>query len=149
MGVSKMDEDIKDVAKRLIQGNEKRKKRIRYHKESEFDVLAARAIADALASSCGNITSPTIRRQVQEKIYKSIVLSTPYEYIGETYCGRRQFYDYRNEFILAVADNLGMVPPKEPGGRNEATAAAGEERKEGCGTLIQAPIAAGKKAGQN
>ena len=51
MGVSKMDEDIKDVAKRLIQGNEKRKKRIRHHRESEFDVLAAKAIADALVSS--------------------------------------------------------------------------------------------------
>lgn len=85
MGVSKMDEDIKDVAKRLIQGNEKRKKRIRHHRESEFDVLAAKAIADALVSSCGNITSQTIRQQVQEKIYKSIVFSTPYEYIGETY----------------------------------------------------------------
>lgn len=121
MNISKMDENTKDVVKRLIQGNEKRKKRIQYHRESKFDVLAAKAIADALVSSCGNITNPTIRQQVKKKIYRSIVFSIPYEYIGEVYCGRRQFYDYRNEFILAVADNLGMVPPKELDGRNEAT----------------------------
>lgn len=123
MNVSKMDEDIKDVAKRLIQGNEKRKKRIRLHRESAFDGLAAKAIADALASSCGNITSHTTRKQMQDRIYKSIVHSIPYEYIGDVCCGRRQFYDYRNEFIMAVADNLGMLPPMQQDNRKANTAA--------------------------
>lgn len=121
--VSKMDEDIKDVAKRLIQGNEKRKKRIRLHRESAFDGLAAKAITDALASSCGNITSHTARKQMQDRIYKSIVHSIPYEYIGDVCCGRRQFYDYRNEFIMAVADNLGMLPTMQQDNRRANTAA--------------------------
>lgn len=108
-----MDEDIKIIARRLIQSSEERKKRIRNHKESEFDAKADRAVEDALHSSCGNIPSPVIRKQVQGKIYKSIVQHMPYEHMGETYCGRRQFYEYRNEFILTVADNMGMLSQKE------------------------------------
>lgn len=127
MNVSKVDEDIKGVAKRLIQGNEKRKKRIQNHKESAFDILAANAIADALKASCGNITSQTVRERMQERIYRSIVYSTPYEHIGTVCCGRRQFYDYRNEFILAVADNMGMIPADSKGGRNEDIIAAGSK----------------------
>ena len=50
-----MDEDVKMIAKRLIQSSEKRKKRIRNNKESEFDLLADRAVEDALHSSCDNI----------------------------------------------------------------------------------------------
>lgn len=129
VSVSKVDEDIKDVAKRLIQGNEKREKRIRLHRESAFDKVAAKAIADALSSSCGNITTPTIRKHMQGKIYESIIHSIPYEYIGEVYCGRRQFYEYRNAFILAVAEELGMVPPGVHGGSSKAARAAGGERK--------------------
>lgn len=125
MGVSRMDEDIKDVAKRLIQGNEKRKNRIKNHKESAFDILAAKAVSDALNSSCGNIASQTTRKKLQESIYKSIVYSIPYEHIGEICCGRRQFYDYRKEFILAVADNMRMIPSGIPGGIDKAAEAAG------------------------
>lgn len=128
MNFPKMDEDIKDVAKRLIQGNEKRKKRIRQHRQSDFDLVAAKAIADALASSCGNIEAPTIRKQMQDAIYRSIVYSTPYEYMGAVCCGRRQFYEYRNAFIMAVADNLGMVPAgQQDNGTHTAAVKAGQK----------------------
>lgn len=104
-----MDEDVKDVAKRLIQGSEKRKKRIKQNRQSTFDNMANVAIQDALGASCGNIDSIKARKATQDKIYKSIVENTPYEYIGDVCCGRRQFYEYRNEFIGLVALRLGMV----------------------------------------
>ena len=47
---------------------------------------------------------------MQEKIYKSIVFNTPYEYIADVLCGRRQFYEYRTEFITRVAQAMDMLP---------------------------------------
>lgn len=130
MKVSKIDEDIKDVARRLIMGNEKRKKRIRNRKESAFDMQAANAIANALSSSCRDITCRTERKQMQEIIYRSIAYSIPYEYIGEVYCGRRKFYEYRNEFILAVAENMEMVSLKGPGNKKEDIGQQAKRRKQ-------------------
>lgn len=105
----KMDQDIKTVAKNIIQGNEKRKKRIKNNNASAFDNMAVAIVEDALRKSCGNIPCAKPRRQMQEQIYKSIIYNTPYEYIGAL-CGRRQFYDYRTEFIALVAEGMGMLP---------------------------------------
>lgn len=41
---------------------------------------------------------------------EGVVHCMPYESIYDVMCGRRQFYDYRNEFITAVAEGLGMLP---------------------------------------
>ena len=106
--MDKMDADIKTIARSIIQGNEKRKKRIK--KASAFDIKAAAIVNDALCNSCGNIESIRARRQMQEKIYKSIVYNTPYEYIADALCGRRQFYEYRTEFITLVAQAMDMLP---------------------------------------
>lgn len=108
--MDKLEADIKTIARGIIQGNEKRKKRIEQKRESDFDRLAVEAIENALESSCANIKGSRIRKQIQGKIYQSIVTLTPYEYIGEVCCGRRQFYEYRNQFIREVAYNLGMLP---------------------------------------
>ena len=105
-----MDADIKAVVRSIIQGNEKRKKRIRVGKASAFDSVAIAVVEDALHSSCQNIESVQARRQMQEKIYKSIVFNTPYEYIADALCGRRQFYEYRTEFITRVAQAMDMLP---------------------------------------
>lgn len=105
----KMDQDIKTVAKNIIQGNEKRKKRIKSKKASAFDTMAVVIVEDALRKSCSNIPCAKARQQIQEQIYKSIVYNTAYEYIGAM-CGRRQFYDYRMEFIALVAEGMGMMP---------------------------------------
>lgn len=68
------------------------------------------SIDEALNNSCHNIDSEAAREQMQKQIYKSVVHCTPYESIYDVMCGRRQFYDYRNEFITAVAKGLGMLP---------------------------------------
>lgn len=115
--MEKLDADIKAIARSIIQGNEKRKKRIGTKKASAFDIKAAAVVEDALHGSCGNIESIQARRQIQDKIYKSIVYNTPYEYIADALCGRRQFYEYRTEFIMLVAQAMGMLP-KERGQEN-------------------------------
>jgi len=117
----KLDADIKAIARSIIQGNEKRKKRIKNGQASAFDLQAAGVIDNALRGTCGNIESVRVRRQMQEKIYKSIVYNMPYEYIADALCGRRQFYEYRQEFIKRVASAMDMLPEQkgqEHGNRN-------------------------------
>ena len=111
--MDKMDADIKTIARSIIQGNEKRKKRIKTKKASAFDLQAAQVVENALRGTCGNIKSVRVRRQMQEKIYKSIVYNTPYEYIADALCGRRQFYEYRTEFITLVAQAMDMLPEQK------------------------------------
>lgn len=84
----KLDADIKAIARSIIQGNEKRKKRIKNGQASAFDLQAAQVVDNALRGTCGNIESVRVRRQMQEKIYKSIVYNMPYEYIADALCGR-------------------------------------------------------------
>lgn len=101
------------IVREMRKGNEKRKKRIKTKKASAFDIKAAAIVNDALCNSCGNIESIRARRQMQEKIYKSIVYNTPYEYIADALCGRRQFYEYRTEFITLVAQAMDMLPEQK------------------------------------
>ena len=83
---------------------------IRYFREKGSARMAYSVINEALNNSCHNIDSEAAREQMQKQIYKSVVHCTPYESIYDVMCGRRQFYDYRNEFITAVAEGLGMLP---------------------------------------
>lgn len=106
----RIDDDIKATVKKIIQGNEKRKRRMLNGNASAFDRMAYSVIDEALNNSCHNIESEAAREQMQKQIYKSVVHCTPYESIYDVMCGRRQFYDYRNEFITAVAEGLGMLP---------------------------------------
>ena len=108
----KLEADIKTVAKSIIQGNEKRKKRIKDGTASAFDIKAVEIVANALGETCENIASSRARKQMQEKIYKSILYNQPYEYIADVCCGRRQFYNYRIEFIERVAAEMDMLPER-------------------------------------
>ena len=47
-GLVKLDADIKAIARSIIQGNEKRKKRIKNGQASAFDLQAAGVIDNAL-----------------------------------------------------------------------------------------------------
>ena len=112
-GLVKLDADIKAIARSIIQGNEKRKKRIKNGQASAFDLQAAQVVDNALRGTCGNIESIRVRRTMQEKIYKNIVYNMPYEYIADALCGRRQFYEYRQEFIGRVASAMDMLPEQK------------------------------------
>lgn len=108
--MARLDGDIKATVKKIIQGNEKRKRRIANGTASTFDKKAVGVISDALNGSCNNIMSDNARENTQKQIYKSIVYSMPYESMIGVICGRRQFYDYRTEFITLVAEGLDMLP---------------------------------------
>lgn len=106
----RIDDDIKATVKKIIQGNEKQKRRIANGNASEFDRTAVEVIEAALNNSCHNIENEAARNTIHKQIYKSVVHCVPYESIYDVMCGRRQFYDYRNEFITAVAEGLAMLP---------------------------------------
>ena len=110
--MASIERDIKVVARSVIQGNEKRKKRIKTSHASAFDLLAAQAIEDALERTWPNVEAKQIRKKMQNKLYKSIVYSEPYEHLvdNDLLCGRRQFYEARMEFIVDVASRLDMLP---------------------------------------
>ena len=108
--MQRIDDDIKATVKKIIQGNEKRKRRITTGNASAFDRMAYSVIDKALNNSCHNIDNGAAREQMRKQIYKSVVHCTPYESIYDVMCGRRQFYGYRNEFITEVAEGLGMLP---------------------------------------
>ena len=105
-----MEVDIKPKEKKLIRATKNAKARMLNGNASAFDRMAYSVINEALNNSCHNIDSEAAREQMQKQIYKSVVHCTPYESIYDVMCGRRQFYDYRNEFITAVAEGLGMLP---------------------------------------
>ena len=107
--MGRMDADIKALARIIIQGNERRKKRIKAGRASAFDIMAVGAVEDALRACCQNIEDIGVRRQTQENIYKSIVYNMPYEYIENALCGRRQFYEYRTEFMTRVAQAMDLL----------------------------------------
>ena len=65
------------MARSIIQGNEKRKKRIIDGTASAFDIKAEEVIANALDASCKNIASSEARKQMQEKIYEKPI---PYKH---------------------------------------------------------------------
>lgn len=110
----KLEADIKTVVKSIIQGNDRRKMRIDKGTASAFDLKAAESVERALEESCGNISSGLARKQMQEKVYMSVLHKMPYEHI-EVCCGRRQFYDYRKEFIMRVALAMEMIPERKSG----------------------------------
>lgn len=109
----KLDKDIKTVAKSIIQGQEKRKSRIISKTASDFDVMTSKIVDAALSETCSKISCDKPRKEMQKAIYKSIVYNKPYECIENKMCGRRQFYDYRKEFITRVAERMKMLPKKK------------------------------------
>lgn len=117
--MARLECDIKAQVKKIIQGNEQRKRRVANVTASEFDIMAAGVIENALNNSCANITDQDARAEVHKQIYKSITQNMPYESIMGVMCGRRQFYNYRTEFIIMVAEGLGMMPGKREKGNGK------------------------------
>lgn len=119
--MTRLECDIKAQVKKIIQGNEQRKRRVANGTASKFDIMAAGVIENVLNNSCANITDQDARAEVHKQIYKSITQNIPYESIMGVMCGRRQFYDYRTEFIIMVAEGLGMMPGKKGRGNGNGS----------------------------
>ena len=64
-------------------------------------------------------TDPEVRRHIIDKLYTSLLYNTPWELLGETYCCRRLFYEYRKEFCYLIAVHMEIIEP-EGGSRQQA-----------------------------
>lgn len=81
----------------------------RHVKSSPFSERAAEAIRKAKDDMNVGKIAPDVRSVIIEKIYQSIAYSQPWERLGETYCYRGQFYQYRKQFCFLIADNMGLI----------------------------------------
>ena len=50
--------------------------------------------------------SESYRRNILEKIKINIRYDIAWEHLGDVYCGRRRFYAFRKEYLIAVAMEL-------------------------------------------
>ena len=78
-------------------------------KNSAFARKAAEAVARAKNDLDVGTISPDVRAVIIDKLYQSVAYGQAWEYLGETYCYRGQFYQLRKQFLFLVADNLGMI----------------------------------------
>ena len=76
---------------------------------SSFSEQAAEAIRKAKDDMDVGDIAPDVRNVIIEKIYQSIAYSQPWERLGETYCYRGQFYQYRKQFCFLIAENMGLI----------------------------------------
>lgn len=104
-----IDEDTKKIVKAAVHGDERRQKRRRKGNLTTFDIAAAEAIKAAKEELQLESYDKEARRLIIDKIYASLLYNTPWELLGETYCCRRLFYEYRRQFMYIVAQHLGMI----------------------------------------
>lgn len=56
----------------------------------------------------------------RRRFIRALFTNMPYEYIADALCGRRQFYEYRQEFIKRVASAMDMLPEQKGQEKNES-----------------------------
>lgn len=101
-----VDNDTKKIIKAIIHSDEKRKKRKKAGSQTAFDALADNAIKEAKAQLLEGVDDKEIRKHIVNKIHQSLLYNTPWECLGETYCCRRLFYEYRTEYIKLISVNM-------------------------------------------
>lgn len=117
-----IDEDTKKIVKAIVHGDQKRQSRRRAGKHTDFDRKAAEAIKAAKKELPLKGTDPEARHHIIDKLYTSLLYNTPWELLGETYCCRRLFYEYRKEFCYLIAVHMEIIEP-EGGSRQQAAGA--------------------------
>jgi len=81
----------------------------RHGSASPFLKRGAEAIQKAKDDLDVGEIAPDVRRVIIDKIYQSIAYGQAWELLGETYCSRGMFYQYRKQFCYLVADNMGLI----------------------------------------
>lgn len=95
---------------------------------SVFLKRGAEAIAKAREEMEIGDAAPEVRETIIDKIQQSIAYSQPWEHMGETYCSRGTFYQYRKQFAFLVADHMGLTA-----GQRRRTPHTAAGRPEGSG----------------
>lgn len=105
----KLDSDAKKIVRAIIHGDKARKERRSRGTETEFDLMADNAIEaagrDMELADYGKET----RQYIIDKMYASVRDNIPWEKTGETYCCRRLFYAYRQQYCYRIAMHMGLV----------------------------------------
>ena len=105
----KLEEDTKKIVRAIMNGEAKRSRRKRSGNSTEFDRRAEEATQKAKDMMRLPGFDNNTRKRVIDKICESLQYNTPWELLGETYCCRRLFYQYRKEYCYYVALNMGLI----------------------------------------
>lgn len=99
----KLDKNTKTIVRAIMRDQRQRERRRNTKQYTAFDKRADEAVKYAKRNIrlCG--FEDKARNRIIDKICQSLQDNTPWELLGETYCGRRLFYEYRNEFCYHVA----------------------------------------------
>ena len=111
----KHNEVLKEKArvKAIMKDRSGRDKRKARGEMTQFDQMAADAVSSARQELRVPGMDAETRKNVVDKICESLEKTLPWEVLGDTYMGRRQFYQLRAEFVCLVAKHLGMTDPEE------------------------------------
>lgn len=104
-----IDDDTKKIVKAIVHGDKKRQIRKRKGKHTDFDRRAEEAIKAAKRELPLEGMDQTARAHIIDRIYQSLLYNTPWEMLGDTYCCRRLFYEYRMEFCYLIAVHMGII----------------------------------------
>ena len=99
----------KRIVRAIMKDQEKRDRRKHTGQYTAFDRQADKAIEEAKENIGLQGFTGSTRDQVIGKICQSLKDNTPWELLGETYCCRRLFYEYRKEFCYHVAASMDMI----------------------------------------
>lgn len=100
--------DVCRIANEIIRGHGARKARF-LKSGLEFDRRAIAAVYAAMNSIGKDISDENMRKHLQKNVLESVGEHIPYEHLGECYCGRQKFYDYRRELCRRVAEEMEML----------------------------------------
>ena len=105
----KLDKNTKTIVRAIMKEQEKRDRRKHTGQYTAFDRQADKAIEEAKENIGLQGFTGSTRDQVIGKICQSLKDNTPWELLGDTYCCRRLFYEYRKEFCYHVAASMDMI----------------------------------------
>lgn len=97
------------VVKAVMRDTENRERRKEAGESTPFDRSAEKAISKAKELIELPADHEDIRELMLAKICENLEKAIPWEYLGETYLGRRAFYEYRFAFVRIVAGEMGMA----------------------------------------
>ena len=111
----KLDKNTKTIVRAIMKDQEKRDRRKHTGQYTAFDRKVDKAIEEAKENIGLQGFTGSTRDQVIGKICQSLKDNTPWELLGETYCCRRLFYEYRKEFCYHVAASMDMIGSRKTG----------------------------------
>lgn len=117
-----IDDDTKKIVKAIVHGDKKRQSRKRKGEHTDFDRRAEEAIKAAKRELPLEGMDQAARAHIIDRIYQSLLYNTPWEMLGDTYCCRRLFYEYRMEFCYLIAVHMGIIEKQaeDSGGEKKA-----------------------------